>query len=187
MAGTLTIGEVARRTGVPATTIRFYEAEGVLSAPARSESGYRHHTAADVRRLRLARRARLLGLSLEAVTSLVDQAFRSDCVEFSEQLLACISEQPAQIDRSIAELQALRGELDVLEAHVRHSQTDARPGQKVAECAYCPMIDEVGGDNHDSVSVPVREFAQVTAAAEIRSPGSGTRAEVGHLWRPSFL
>jgi MerR family copper efflux transcriptional regulator len=149
MTDTMTIGEVARRTGVPAKTIRFYEAEGVLSAPARSESRYRLYTAEDVRRLRLARRARLLGLSLKAVKSLVDQAFQSNCVEFGEQLLACITEQREQIAERIAELQALRGELDVLEEHVRHCQADARPGQQVADCGFCPMIDEEGGETCD--------------------------------------
>src|SRR6266536_1227051 len=146
MAGKLTIGDVARQTGVPAKTIRFYEAEGILTPPARSESGYRLYTATDVRRLRLARRARLLGVSLATVKSLVNQAFQSDCVAFGEQLLVCIAAQRAQIDQRIAALHALNGELDVLEEHVRHCHADARPGQQVTDCAYCPMIDEEGGD-----------------------------------------
>jgi MerR family copper efflux transcriptional regulator len=149
MTDRLTIGEVARRTGVPARTIRFYEAEGVLAAPARTESGYRAYAAADVRRLRLARRARLLGLPLAAVKSLVDQAFRSDCVEFGEQLLSFIAGQRTEIDQRIGELQALKGELDALEQHVRHCQRDARPGQNVADCGFCPMIDEEGGECGD--------------------------------------
>ena len=146
MRDELTIGEVARRTGVPAKTIRFYEAEGVLTAPSRSESGYRLYTAADVRRLRLARRVRLLGLPLPAVKTLVEQAFHSDCVEFGEQLLACVASQRVEIDERIAELQALKGELDALEQHVRHCQKDARPGQSVADCGFCPFIDEEGGE-----------------------------------------
>ncbi len=46
MADKLTIGEVSRRTGVPAKTIRFYEAEGIIATPRRSESGYRLYSAA---------------------------------------------------------------------------------------------------------------------------------------------
>jgi DNA-binding transcriptional MerR regulator len=149
MADKLTIGEVARRTGVPAKTIRFYEAEGVLAAPARTESGYRVYAAADVRRLRLARRARLLGLPLTAVKSLVDQAFRSDCVEFGEQLLTFIAGQRTEIDQRIAELQALKAELDELEQHVQHDLDTCRPGQLVTECSFCPMIDEEGGETDE--------------------------------------
>ncbi len=37
----LTIGQVAKSTGIAAKTIRFYEAAGVLPAPTRTASGYR--------------------------------------------------------------------------------------------------------------------------------------------------
>jgi DNA-binding transcriptional MerR regulator len=85
MADRFTIGEVARRTGVPVKTIRFYESEWVIAAPSRTDSGYRLYSATDVRRLRLARRARLLGLALPEVRTLVDQAFRSECIDFGQQ------------------------------------------------------------------------------------------------------
>jgi DNA-binding transcriptional MerR regulator len=39
MTGRLTIGAVARQTGVPIEPIRFYEAEGVIPSPMRRESG----------------------------------------------------------------------------------------------------------------------------------------------------
>lgn len=146
MADMLTIGQASRLTGVPAKTIRFYEAEGVLTPPARSEAGYRRYSDLDIRRLRLARRARLLGLALSEVKVLVDQAFRSDCLEFGDQLLSRIADQRTQIDQRIDELQAMKGELSELEQHVRHNLEECRPGQQVAECAYCPMIDEEGGE-----------------------------------------
>ncbi|MGI8550154.1 MAG: MerR family transcriptional regulator [Dehalococcoidia bacterium] len=147
MGTKLTIGEVARRTGVPARTIRFYEAEGVIAAPARTEAGYRLYSPTDIRRLRLAKRTRLLCLSLAEVKLLVDQAFASECGEFAHQLLQRIATQRLDIDARVAELEALRGELDELERHVRHELERSRPGQRVAECSYCPLIDEEGGEN----------------------------------------
>lgn len=159
MVDTLTIGQVSRLTGVPAKTIRFYEAEGVIAPPSRSDAGYRRYSLLDVRRLRLARRARLLGLSLAEVKVLVDQAFRSDCLEFGDQLLSRITDQQAHISQRIADLQALKLELSELEQHVRHNLDECRPGQQVADCAYCPMIDEKGGEVDDSVPVPVRELS----------------------------
>jgi len=50
-----TNGTVARHIGVPVRTIRFYKAEGLRPAPARTAAGYRLYTTTDVRRLRLIR------------------------------------------------------------------------------------------------------------------------------------
>ncbi len=38
------IGELAKRTGCPVETIRYYEREGLLPEPARSEGNYRQYT-----------------------------------------------------------------------------------------------------------------------------------------------
>ena len=156
MTETLTIGQVSRLSGVPAKTIRFYEAKGVIAPPSRSDAGHRRYSLLDVRRLRLARRARLLGLMLADVKILVDQAFRSDCPEFCDQLLTRIAVQQANVDERIAELEALKVELADLEQHVRHNLEECRPGQQVAACTCCPMIDEEGGEIDDSVPVPLR-------------------------------
>jgi MerR family copper efflux transcriptional regulator len=146
----LTIGQVSRRTGLPVRTIRFYEAEGVIGAPARTVSGYRLYSTTDIRRLRLARRGRLLGLPLSEVKTLVRQAFESECIDFADQVLRSLAGQRSQIDQRIAELQALRTQLEELEEHVQHCQAEARPGQTVVECTFCPIIDEEGGapDGH---------------------------------------
>ena len=67
----LTIGQVAKSTGIGAKTIRFYEAAGVLSAPTRTASGYRQYTAEGVQQLLFVRRARALGLSLHHLKALL--------------------------------------------------------------------------------------------------------------------
>ena len=59
----LTVGQLARATGVPAKTIRYYEQVGVLPVPRRSDAGYRRYSRHDVHRLLFIRRARALGLS----------------------------------------------------------------------------------------------------------------------------
>jgi MerR family mercuric resistance operon transcriptional regulator len=146
MTARLTIGEVARRTDVPIRTIRFYEAAGVIPRPPRTEGGYRLYSATDVRLLRFARRARLLGLPLAEVKALIGQASRSGCVDFGDELLRRLADQRLQIDRRIAELQALQMELAELEDHVRHCQSAARPGQMAVECGFCAVIDEKGGE-----------------------------------------
>jgi DNA-binding transcriptional MerR regulator len=66
----LTIGKVARSSGVPARTIRFYESRGVLRPPGRTNAGYRLYRQDDVGQLVFVRRARGLGLSLEQLKAL---------------------------------------------------------------------------------------------------------------------
>jgi MerR family transcriptional regulator, copper efflux regulator len=61
----LKVSELAGRTGVPASTVRFYDAEGLLSAR-RSSSGYRLYDDSAVERLRFIGTAKSLGLPLPA-------------------------------------------------------------------------------------------------------------------------
>ncbi|MER6977474.1 MerR family transcriptional regulator [Streptomyces carpinensis] len=62
--GLLTIGELARATGLTVRTIRYWSDEGALPPVARSAGGYRLYDAASVARLELIRTLRELGLGL---------------------------------------------------------------------------------------------------------------------------
>lgn len=62
----LTIGEVAARSGVPHTALRFYEDRGLLS-PQRSPGNQRRYPRSVLRRLAFIRAAQRVGLSLEQV------------------------------------------------------------------------------------------------------------------------
>ncbi|GLW24988.1 MerR family transcriptional regulator [Microbispora amethystogenes] len=67
----LTIGELARLTGVPVRTIRFWSDAGVLPAAGRSAGGYRLYDTQAVARLHLVRTLRDLGLDLPTVERVV--------------------------------------------------------------------------------------------------------------------
>jgi DNA-binding transcriptional MerR regulator len=62
-----TIGELARRTGLPVKTIRFYSDEGLLPPTERTDAGYRLYDATAMARLELVRTLRELGLGLSDV------------------------------------------------------------------------------------------------------------------------
>ena len=62
----LTIGDLSRRTGVAASALRFYEAEGLISA-ARTSGGQRRYTRDTIRRISFMRIAQQVGLSLDAI------------------------------------------------------------------------------------------------------------------------
>ncbi len=72
----LTIGEVAERSGVATSTLRFYEQEGLL-APARTGGGQRRFSRSALRRVAFIRVAQRVGLSLqeirEALSTLPDE------------------------------------------------------------------------------------------------------------------
>jgi len=62
----LTIGDLSRRTGVAASALRFYEAEGLISST-RTSGGQRRYTRDTIRRISFMRTAQQVGLSLEAI------------------------------------------------------------------------------------------------------------------------
>jgi DNA-binding transcriptional MerR regulator len=68
----LTIGQLARRTGVTARTLRFWSNEGAVPPTGRSASGYRLYDAACVARVELVRTLRELGLGLDDVCRVLD-------------------------------------------------------------------------------------------------------------------
>ncbi|PWI15440.1 MerR family transcriptional regulator [Streptomyces sp. Act143] len=65
--GLLTIGELARASGLTVRTIRYWSDEGVLEPAARSTGGYRLYDATSAARLELIRTLRELGLGLDDV------------------------------------------------------------------------------------------------------------------------
>ena len=105
-----TIGGAARTSGVKVTTIRYYEARGLLPAPPRTDGNRRLYSKSDVDRLRFIRHARDLGFPLEAISDLLDlsAAPGQDCAAVD----AIARAQRAEVTRRIARLQALGAELD---------------------------------------------------------------------------
>jgi Cu(I)-responsive transcriptional regulator len=110
MGGFLTIGELARRTGTKVETIRYYERIGLLAAPARTAGNYRAYDAAHLNRLSFVRRSRDLGFSLDQVRALLDLSDQRD--RSCEAVDAIARDHLADVDRKIADLRALRRELD---------------------------------------------------------------------------
>ena len=53
----LTIGEVAKRSGIGLETVRFYERKGLIEEPPRTDSGYRQYLEDVVGRVRFIKRA----------------------------------------------------------------------------------------------------------------------------------
>ncbi|MCC6787821.1 MAG: helix-turn-helix domain-containing protein [Hyphomonadaceae bacterium] len=110
----LTIGAVSKRTGIKVPTIRFYEGEGLIKAPARTGSGRRLYADADVRRLSFIRHARALGFELSDIRSLLDLSDHPDrpCGQADQIAQRHLND----VDARIAQLRALKRELSRIAA-----------------------------------------------------------------------
>ena len=103
------IGELADRAGISANAIRYYEQVGILPAPARTPSGYRAYDPGVLGRLEFVRAAQALGFTLGEIRQVI--AFRDDGTAPCGHVAGLLQQRAAELDRRIAELQQLRGEL----------------------------------------------------------------------------
>ncbi|MEW9807399.1 Cu(I)-responsive transcriptional regulator [Mesorhizobium sp. ZMM04-5] len=131
----MNVGTAARRTGLPAKTIRYYEDIGLIS-PARADNGYRDYSGDDIHRLAFLRRARGLGFSIEDCRQLM--ALYRDKGRASQDVRAIAKSHVAAIDAKLAELQSMRATLHKL---IRACHGDDRPD--------CPILDDMAGKPAD--------------------------------------
>ena len=124
------IGEAARRAGVSARMLRYYEALGLLPPVARTDSGYRQYAEADVHALRFIRRARDLGFSMQEITTLL--GLWQDKARASSQV------------KSIAQ-----AHIDDLHTRIAAMQDMQRTLQQLVQCCHgddrpdCPILDNL--------------------------------------------
>jgi MerR family transcriptional regulator, copper efflux regulator len=103
------IGELAEQAGISTKAIRYYEQIGILTAPARTSSGYRTYDQVAVGRLGFVRAAQAVGLTLGEIRQIV--AFRDDGQAPCAHVTDLLRRHAADLDARIRELQQLRGEL----------------------------------------------------------------------------
>lgn len=126
----MNIGQAARRTGLSAKMIRYYESIGLLKPASRSDSGYRLYGQDDLHSLTFIKRSRDLGFSLEEVAKLL--TLWQDRQRASADVKALASEHIADLNRRIEELVSLR---DTLSELVAHCHGDDRPD--------CPILKDL--------------------------------------------
>lgn len=106
------VGEFGKRAGVAPKTVRYYEERGLLPEPMRLANGYRVYGEEDVRRLQFIRSAQAAGLSLRAVSDLLEVVDEGASPCSLTRALA--SERIDEIDRQITTLERLRSRLETL-------------------------------------------------------------------------
>ena len=104
------ISELSDRSGVPTSTLRYYEAEGLLPA-GRARNGYRVYGPAAVDRLAFIAQAKHLDLPLSSVRELVDAWESEPCQSVRTKYRPLLVERAAQVDERRVALDALRATL----------------------------------------------------------------------------
>ena len=127
------IGEVAERSGVPAKTIRFWEDQRLLPAPARTAVGYREFDPAVLERLAFIRHAQAAGLTLEHIRQVLD--IRDEGQPPCVHVAGLIARRLAEVEARLAELARARDQLAALAVRAA--------AQDPADCrGYCSVFDE---------------------------------------------
>ncbi|MCZ4259917.1 Cu(I)-responsive transcriptional regulator [Limimaricola sp. G21655-S1] len=127
----MNIGEAARRAGLPAKTIRYYEDIGLV-APHRDGNGYRRFGESEVHKLAFLARARSLGFSIDDCRMLL--SLYEDRGRASAEVRGLAQRHAKEIDARIARLKEMRATLGEL---IEACAGDERPD--------CPILKDLAG------------------------------------------
>jgi DNA-binding transcriptional MerR regulator len=136
MAKGIQIGKAAQQTGLSVDTIRFYEKEGLLIQPSRSEGGFRLYSSRSIEHLQFIRKAQELGFSLSEIRELtVIQDERTEACTHVRDLIEQRLKAVRQKIQNLATLEEhLQGALTICSQALENGT--AGPHQ---EC--CPVLE----------------------------------------------
>ena len=128
----VTIGEAAQQSGVSAKMLRHYESLGLLCAVARTDSGYRLYSPADVHTLRFIKRCRDLGFSMAEIAELVGLWQNRRRASSSVKRIA-----QKHVDELTQRIEAMQSMQRTLATLLACCHGDDRPD--------CPILDDLAG------------------------------------------
>lgn len=131
----MTIGALAKVTGVHIETIRFYQRRGLMAEPERPAGGVRRYGDADAERMRFIKSSQALGFSLDEVSILLTLEDGTDC-ETADTLA---QKKLFAVKNKISTLQQIEKSLTMLIGQCRQNK-----GQRVS----CPLISSLHSNRH---------------------------------------
>ena len=146
----VSIGDLARVSGVKVVTIRYYEQIGLMPRPHRTRGNYRSYGKDSNDRLRFIRRCRAFGFTLNQVRQLLHLA--SDKTKTCEEVRQIAAEHRRYVDAKIKELRLLSRELQRI-----HDRC-----QGVVKIVDCPILEAL------STVGDIPGFADLAIAGEVR-------------------
>lgn len=127
MANELTIGRLARASGVSVETIRYYQRRGLLDEPDKPLNGIRRYPAEVVKRVNFIKRAQALGFTLDEIGNILQLEDAGCCAETRE----LAARKLEMIKAKLASLTAMH---DSLAGLVKQCDAGRRRGG-------CPIIE----------------------------------------------
>lgn len=109
----LTIGELARASGVTVKTIRHYEKIGLLLPAERGANGYRYYDESQAYQLRFIRRTQRLGLTLGEIGELMAHAREARCNALRRALDQLFAQKIREYELRLAALRTFQRQLEV--------------------------------------------------------------------------
>ena len=139
------IAEVADLSGVPATTLRYYEDAGVVSRPSRGDNGYRSYTDRDIDRLRFVARAKQLNLGTGDLRELVQVWETDDCSSVQHRMAEVVATRLTETQEQIADLVELAAQLQAVTGRLEGTPA-AGPCDE-----DCPCVSQAAADTPPAV------------------------------------
>ena len=99
----MNIGELAKQSGLAASRIRFYEAEGLISQVGRQANGYRRYAPEALQTLRLIQSAQQAGFTLQELKALMPAPGEHK----RDELIEAVRAQPADVPCSMGQKHVL--------------------------------------------------------------------------------
>ncbi len=126
----MNIGAISQITGLSTKSIRLYEEKGIITAPLRSDAGYREYSNQHLQELNLVSRAKNAGFSLAECRDLVDLAHNPN--RKSSEVKQRTQDKLTEIKLKIQHLQEIENQLS----------------QWVSSCpgdgnSHCPIIEDL--------------------------------------------
>ena len=118
----LTVGRLAALADVSANTVRFYEREGLMHVPAKTESGYRLYDTEAVQRPRFIKQAQHCGFTLSEIQALLQ--LRDETSSCCNDVRNKVIEKKLELEARIKAMKAMSAALDQL---IADCNNDARP------------------------------------------------------------
>ncbi|MGW6719857.1 MerR family transcriptional regulator [Streptomyces sp. NPDC054995] len=178
------ISQLAERSGVPATTLRFYESAGLLSAD-RTPAGYRVYGEDAVERLAFIGAAKHLGLALEEIGELVGVWEAGACRDVKADLRPRIAARLTEAETRAAELAAFTASLRGALAHL--DALPDRAGRCDPECGFLaggPRSGSAPTPNSAPNSAPASGGARRGQPVDVLlTPGRRAAEQEAERWR----
>nr|WP_240673433.1 MerR family transcriptional regulator [Streptomyces sp. S10(2018)] len=166
---TMRISQLAVRSGVPATTLRFYESAGILPAD-RTSSGYRIYGEAAVERLAFIGAAKHLGLPLEEIGELLGVWEAGTCRDVKADLRPRLAARLAEAESRAVELAAFTASLHTALEHLDALPDRATPCDPECDFLASSTATEAGPKPIDVALAPSRQAAEPEAESWRTAP-----------------